>query len=98
VRKVDDKYFDLICKKLTIDDLMILGILQTQDATSAHKALKKRTIIEGSGLSEAIFRKSLSKLHGIFLIESVIGSKEHSFFINNYGILAVKQSMEGALQ
>ncbi len=95
---MNDDYFNLIAKKLTIDDLIILGVLQTQDATNTHKSLKKKTIIKSSGLSEAIFRKSFCKLSGIFFVESVTGNKEHSFFINKYGIMALQQSMEGALQ
>lgn len=93
-----DKYFDLIVSKLTVDDLSILGVLQVNEATNAFKSLRKQAITKQGQLSEAIFRRSFGRLTGTCLVESVTGKKEHSFFITEYGIMALQQSMEGVFQ
>jgi predicted transcriptional regulator len=90
-------YFQHIVTKLTIDDMNILGILTDNDATATFKAMRKKDVFNKSGLSEANYRKVIYRLDAINFIETVTGSKEHMFFITNFGLTAVEQSIEGVV-
>jgi hypothetical protein len=55
------EYFELIIRKLTIDEMAVLGILLDKDATAAFKSIKRNDLFQLSQLSIANFRKTMEK-------------------------------------
>lgn len=90
-----DKYLQEIINKLTLDDVILLGTLYENEATATHKAMKKKTIIEISSLTEAKYKKSLYRLMGSCLIDIVTGITEQRVYVTDYGFIAIQKHLEG---
>lgn len=90
-----NSYFDYIVSKLDLNELKILGILYDNNAITTYKAMLKKNVIEESGLTEAKFRKSLTKLEANCFVEIVTGSKSHKIYLTDYGVSALSKSLEG---
>lgn len=89
---MNDYYFMYVISRLTDEDIKLLEILQSQDAVLSYKAITKTELIKLSNLSEAIFRKSLTRLTSIVFAELVVGSKHHPIFITQYGQTALQRA------
>lgn len=89
-----DQYFRDVVSSLTIEDIMILGILQDQDAISKQKSIKTTTILKISESTEAKFRKSMDRLTALQFVISNKDYKEHGLFISEYGVNALKNILE----
>lgn len=87
-------YFNHVASRLSIDEISLLAILTDEDCTVPFKALRKKEVYVRSGLTEANFRKVINRLDAISFIETVTGSKEHKYYITNFGLMAVNQSVE----
>lgn len=92
-----ESYFKHIISRLTFNEISILGILADNDATASFKALKKKTLYKESNLTEANFRKYIYRLDAINFIEAVTGNKEHMYYITNFGLDAIDQSLQGVV-
>ena len=90
-----DSYKDVIISKLTLDDVLLLGILYENDATMTHKAMRKKSILEKSNLTDARYKKSLYRLSGGYLIDTVSGITEQRLFLTNEGCKATEIKLEG---
>jgi RIO-like serine/threonine protein kinase len=86
-------YFEQITNRLTLDDLEILTHLQDNEATATFKALKNQKLFELSKLSEAKYRKTISKLTSILFVETDTSEREHSLYITTYGLAALRKSL-----
>lgn len=84
-----NEYFDHIIKHLTIEEMVILAVLNDMDATAAFKAMKRTEVLEQSKLTIAHFRKSIGKLLSTCLVNVVAGGKEQKVFLSEYGIEAL---------
>lgn len=92
-----EHYFNHITSRLTLDEMDILGILADNDATATFKAMKKKEVFELSKKSEANFRKIIYRLDAINFLETVTGNKEHMYYVTNFGLYAIDQSLEGVV-
>ena len=88
-------YFDHVIKQLELEGMTILGFLLDNDATAAFKAVKRGDVSKASDMTEATFRKTISKLIATHLIETVTGGKEHKIYLTIYGDQAIRKSLEG---
>ena len=89
-----DQYFRCVVSGLTIDDTMILGILQDKDAISKQKSIKVSVVLKDSEYTEAKFRKSIDRLTALQFIILNKDYKEHGVFISEYGIIALRNTIE----
>lgn len=88
-----DTYFYDIVNSLSFDDLVILGILNDNEAEMKFKAITKGEISDHGKLSDAKLRKSLYRLEIAKFIEIVKDNKEHSVFITPIGQRALFTSI-----
>jgi hypothetical protein len=79
---------------LTIDDTILLGILQDKDAISKQKSIKVSVVLKESEYTEAKFRKSIDRLTALQFIVLNKDYKEHGVFISEYGVVALKNTLE----
>lgn len=86
-------YFSHIVKRLSFDDMNVLSILFDKDAVAKFKAVKKSEVFNSSELTEANFRKVVYRLDAINFLETVVGNKEHRYFITNFGVKAINDSL-----
>jgi len=86
-------YFEEVMRKLTIEDVGVLGWLFQNEANAVFKAVKKRSVAEGVNYSTSNFRKTLSKLEAIHFVGTVTGAKEHKLYLTEYGQQAVQQGI-----
>jgi hypothetical protein len=86
-------YFQQIVNRLTLDDLQVLTHLQDNEATATFKALKNQKLFELSSLSEAKYRKTIAKLASILFVETDSSEREHSLYITQYGLSAIRKSL-----
>ncbi|AYE53899.1 hypothetical protein [Priestia megaterium] len=86
-------YFEEVMRKLTIEDVSILGWLFQNEANAVFKAIKKSSIADEFEYSTANFRKTLNKLEAIHFIGTVTGGKEHKLYLTEYGQQAVQQAI-----
>ncbi|PGQ88324.1 hypothetical protein [Priestia megaterium] len=86
-------YFEEVMRKLTIEDVGILGWLFHNEATAVFKAIKKSNVADAVNYSTASFRKTLSKLEAIHFVGTVTGAKEHKLYLTEYGQQAVQQGI-----
>lgn len=89
-----DQYFRCVVSGLTIDDTMLLGILQDKDAISKQKSIKVSVVLKESEYTEAKFRKSIDRLTALQFITLNKDYKEHGVFISEYGVIALKNTLE----
>ena len=92
-----EQYFQHVVSRLNLDEMNVLGILTDDDATATFKSMKKKELYERSGLSEANFRKIIYRLDAISFVETVTGSKEHMYYVTNFGLMAINQSLDGVV-
>ena len=90
-----DAYKQAIISKLTLDDVLLLGVLYENDATMTHKAMRKKSILEKSSLTDAKYKKSLYRLSGSCLIEAVSGITDQRLFLTSEGYKATEIKLEG---
>jgi predicted transcriptional regulator len=88
------EYFEHITRRLTIEELEILGRLLEEDATATFKAIKRKDVFEVSGWTLANFRKIMTKLTATALVSMVMGGKEQKVYLTNYGQEALEKSLE----
>ncbi len=79
-------YFEEVMRKLTIEDVSILGWLFQNEANAVFKAIKKSSIADEFEYSTANFRKTLNKLEAIHFIGTVTGGKEHKLYLTEYTV------------
>lgn len=89
-----DQYFRCVVNGLTIDDTILLGILQDKDAISKQKSIKVSVVLKESEYTEAKFRKSIDRLTALQFIVLNKDYKEHGVFISEYGVVALKNTLE----
>lgn len=87
-------YFNFIINRLTHEDLTMLNILYSEDSTNVLKAVNKKQLLEQSGLSDFVFKRSLSRLEGMGFIEIANGKKHHQYFLAHFGKLAIDKITE----
>lgn len=92
-----ENYFKHIVSRLTIDEMNVLGILTDNDATATFKAMRKKEVFDRSCLSEANFRKIIYRLDAVNFIETVSGNKEHMYYITQFGLMAIDESLDGVV-
>lgn len=81
-------YFHLIVDRLGIQDFEVLAFLHKESATKATIVRNKQEIKDFTGFTEGIFRKIISRLDTLYLIESVGEGKGHAYYLTEYGIIA----------
>jgi predicted transcriptional regulator len=69
--------------------------LQDQDATVAFKAMSNQSLLKSSNLTEARYRKIISRLIANYFVDIVAVSKQQTLYVTSYGILALQKSLEG---
>lgn len=89
-----EQYFYDVVSSLSIEDMNVLGVLYDNDATATFKSMMTTQVSEGSGLSEATYRKIIYRLIGNKFIQVVTLKRQHSMFITQYGIQALKTSLK----
>ena len=89
-------YFENVVRKLTIEDLSVLGWLLEEDATAVFKAIKRSNVSEAIDLSATSFRKTLGKLEAIDFIGMVTSAKEHKMYLTEFGQQAVTKATKEA--
>ncbi|MFS1518520.1 hypothetical protein V1503_18965 [Bacillus sp. SCS-151] len=92
-----NEYFDHIISKMSFRDISILGILHDNGANVVFKAITRRDLKGLSNLSEAKFRETLIRLEANGFINIVGGNKDHRIYINEYGQLAINESLKGEI-
>lgn len=85
----------VIVNQLTSEELILLGVLEDNDATATFKAIKRKDMESQSELKSWSFRKALSNLREKALIDIVGREKEHRFYLNEFGMRALQISLEG---
>lgn len=93
-----EDYFNHVVNNLGIDEMTILGVLQQMDADKPFKALKRNTLIEGSNLTVANFRKSLTKLEALSMVIVDARNKENLIHITEFGVEALNKNLEGVVE
>lgn len=88
------EYFSSVVKSLSIEDVDILGRLISNDATSKAKAIKNSNLFKESDTSEAIYRKVMTRLLTLLMIETNTQFKEHKFYITPFGIEAFYNTID----
>ena len=91
---MEQAYFGNIVRRLTIEEMGIIGLLSDVDATAAFKAIKRSELQKMSKLTEAHFRKTMDKLTAMQFIGVVTGGKDHKIFVTEYGHLALDYTLE----
>lgn len=89
-----DSYFTLLVNRLTLDDIEVLNTLIKHESTNRFSARTKKEILEMSELSEARFRKTISRLDANYFIDICTGNKDHLLYITEYGIQAIQYIYE----
>lgn len=92
-----DIYFNYIASRLDLDELKVLGTLHDNDATAIYKGIFKKTLQEKCDLSDAIFKKILTKLSARSFVEIESSTKNHKLYITDYGLSALSKSLEGEM-
>lgn len=90
-----EDYFDHVVSSLTFEDMQLLGTLYAQEATASFKSLKTSTVQELTGLTEATYRRTVSRLLANRFIEIIPVKKQNSVYITQYGIAALMKNVEG---
>lgn len=83
-------YFTDVTQSMTGEDRRLLGVLQEKGATAVLNALTKRDLQAVSGLSDAIYRKTLTRLVALRFIAYSAEAKDHVLFITRYGASALE--------
>ena len=88
-------YFEEVLSTISHDELTILNELYVSDSFTAYTALTNSHLKECSSLSEATYRKVISNLIRLQFIKQHTGSKNHTYYISQYGSLAINRISEG---
>ncbi|MGG1659459.1 hypothetical protein [Brevibacillus sp. NRS-1366] len=84
-------YFNQIVNRLNAQDLEILAYLSNQSATIALNAKNKQEITSFSGFTDGIFRKVISRLETLCLIESIGEGRAYAYYLTDYGVTALNR-------
>jgi CTP-dependent riboflavin kinase len=88
-------YFHLVAHSLTHDDFKVLAVLSDSEATAAFSAMKNAEVLSATQLSEATYRRIIYRLSGNKFIEIINQQKMHMLYITEYGINAIKTTLNG---
>lgn len=88
-------YFEEVLSSISHDELTILNELYLSDSFTAYTALTNSYLKKQSKLSEATYRKVISNLIRLQFIRPHTGSKNHTYYISQYGSLAINRISEG---
>ena len=93
---MNSNYFNCIVNNLKFEEILLLGILQDEDSTSPFKSMNRSDVYQKSNMTIANFRKTLNNLVSMNFISILSGNKNHKIFITQYGLMALKKSLEEA--
>lgn len=82
---MQDSYFQNVITKLTHEDINLLTILREHNATSTFKAVKNQKVAELSKLTEAHYRRVMSRLAALDFIQITPSSREYLLYLTPYG-------------
>ncbi|ATF13602.1 hypothetical protein A616_16935 [Brevibacillus brevis X23] len=89
---MSSEYFDLIVKRLSREDLILLEILREEEATMARSSLSMQKLQEKSTLTDALFRKTVYRLNANYFVESETNNKTQSYYLTDFGIQAITKT------
>lgn len=93
-----DTYFDEVINRLTFEDYNFLGCLYGDGSINPFTAINKTKIKESTDLTESVFRKVETRLYAMLLIDQVIGSKNNSYYLTNYGLSVLQKHDKGDVE
>lgn len=88
-------YFHSIVKSTSLDELQILGLLNDQDATETFKAISKREVMELLNFKRTKAQTLFSILESKNFITVVRDANMHKLIINEFGQVALEESIKG---
>lgn len=89
-----DNYFTSVIGHLSLEEIELLNLLTSSESTNRYSAQTKKELLQKSKLTEANFRKIMTRLEAMNLIEIVTGNKDHLVFVNEYGQNAIQYIYE----
>lgn len=89
-------YFYSIVKSTSLDELQILGYLFDQEATETFKAIPRRDVITHLNLTKTKAQNLLTVLESKKFIEVRREAHSHKLVINEFGQIALEESLKGA--
>lgn len=89
-----EQYFQDVVSSLSIEDMNVLGILYDNEAKASFRAMRNVEVLIASGLTAATFRRIMYRLIANRFVETMLGKKSHSLYITQYGVAALKASLE----
>lgn len=81
-------------ENLTIEDIQLLNTLTSNESVTRFSAQTKEEIIKSSHLTESLFRKSVTRLSALQLIQIVNSGRNHSFYVTQFGQEAINYIAE----
>lgn len=88
-----EQYFQEVVSELSIDDLRLLGFLFDHESTASFKSVTNIYVMNKCGFTEANLRKSVYRLVANKFISIVLMKRQQSFFITQWGVSALKKSI-----
>jgi predicted transcriptional regulator len=85
-----EEYWEFLIQRLTLEDAIILTILNDHDITTSVRSMSTSDLMEKSNLTEAIYRKCIIKLTSLRFIEINTGKKQYAYFLTEFGLNALE--------
>lgn len=87
-------HFDSLVENLTQEDLLFLNELYSNDATINYKGLSKEFIMEKTKLSQAAFRKTVTRMEMVNFILVCKNQRNPMYSLTEWGLLAINKITE----
>lgn len=89
-----NNHFESLVENLTQEDLLFLNELYSNDATSNYKSISKESIMEKTNLSQASFRKTVTRMEVVDFVYVSRTQRSPMYSLTNWGLLAINKITE----
>jgi predicted transcriptional regulator len=91
-------YFEALVESLSQEDLLFLNELYSNDATSNYKSISKDSIMGKTNLTQAAFRKTVTRMEVINFVFVCRTQKSPMYSLTDWGLLAINKITEGVCE